>query len=156
MLLCVTAGVAISGGCGSKPALTLRTDPEPLARRLHLPSDVEFVRWIAVSPVHDTGWIPPKAEFYDVYAYIQLGPQGWMELQSSPGLTGLRATLALPKDLAARLIPADARSYWEPTSDGLRATGPAFDGARLAADPGTTVEIAIRVEMALLIRMRVE
>jgi hypothetical protein len=52
-------------GCRREPALQLRTDADPLVHRLKLPSRIGGVRWLAVSPNKDTGWIPPKIESYN-------------------------------------------------------------------------------------------
>src|SRR5262249_51048281 len=95
VLLGIFLGIVMSG-CQEEAGLTLRTDPEPLSRRLNLPRHIGSVRWVAVSPVRDTGWIPPKVEFYDVYGYIELDKEGWKELEKTAAQSGRRGTITIP------------------------------------------------------------
>lgn len=150
LLVIILASVV--SGCKDEASLRLRTDPEPLARRLKLPQHVGSVRWVAVSPVHDSGWVPQKTEFYDVYAYIELDDEGWTELENSEA--GRRATITLPEPVAALVIPPQSAEGDFQHSSGIRqADGPSFKP--LSAEAKTEVANAIRVGNALVVEMRV-
>jgi hypothetical protein len=142
-------------GCREKNTLTLRTDTEPLTKRLVLPKALRSVRWVAVSPVHDSGWVPPKTEFYDVYAYIELDDPAWTELEKSAGDARVRGTLVIPDPVAAVLIPPAAMAEFGPSDDGgRRAEGRSFNLA-VSDQARTDIEQAIRVGRALVVLMRV-
>lgn len=156
-LLIVAAALAgiILSGCGEKAGLELRTDPEPLTHRLNLPQRVGPVRWVSVSPVHDTGWVPPKVQFYDVYAYIELDEEAWNALEKSSAAPGVRDDIVIPEPVAAIVIPPAALGDFHPSSAGRRGEGPSFDTKSLSAEARTEVQKAIRVGGALVVEMRV-
>ena len=135
--------------------LTLRTDPEPLTRRLHLPAQIRAVRWVSVSPVRDTGGVPGPADFYDVYAYVELDADAWTSLEKSAGGLNARGVVTVPASVAAVLIPAEAIADFTPSDAAVRAEGPSFNPATLAAEPNTEVDTAVRIGGALVIQMRV-
>lgn len=134
--------------------MTLRTDTEPLTKRLVLPTAIHSARWVAVSPVHDSGWIPPKTEFYDVYAYIEFDEAAWAEMQKSAGDATSRGTLVIPETVATVLIPAAFMAQFSVSDGGRRAEGPSFNLA-VSDKEKTDVQGAIRVGGALVVLMRV-
>ena len=142
-------------GCKEEAGLTLRTDPEPLSRRLNLPQHIGSVRWVAVSPVHDTGWVPPKVEFYDVYGYIELDKEGWKELEKTAAQSGRRGTITIPAPVAALVIPQSAAGDFQQSSGTSQAEGLSFEPADLSSEAKTEVENAIRVGDALVVQMQV-
>ncbi len=140
---------ALLCGCGGNNIL-VRTDIAPLTRRLKLPEGVQSVRWIAVSPVHDTGFIPPSADYQDVYAYIPLEPSQWVELENVVGQKGAPASIEIPRSIVDVLFPAGASG-----ANQHRIEGPSFNPAKLVSDSKTEVFSAIRVNNALVVQMRV-
>jgi len=154
IIVAALAGTVLSG-CGEKAGLTLRTDPEPLTRRLNLPQRIGSVRWVSVSPVHDTGWVPHKVKFYDVYAYIELDDEAWKTLEKSSSAPGVRGEIVIPEPVAAIVIPSAALGGFQPSGAGRRGEGPSFDTKSLSTEAKTEVQAAIRVGQALVVEMRV-
>jgi hypothetical protein len=150
MALCILAL-----NCREGTVLTLRTDPEPLARRLHLPAQIRGVRWVAVSSVTDTGGVPGPVDFYDIYAYVEIGPEGWTELEHTAGRTAARGTVSIPEPVAAVLLPDAGRDAFTRSEAARRGEGPAFDPVALVADEKAEVAAAVRVGEALVVQMRV-
>jgi hypothetical protein len=152
LLICAFISLGlILGGCAGEAALTLRTDPGPLANRLNLPK-LQSVRWVAVSPVHDTGWIPPKIEFYYVYAYIDFDDGGWADLEKTAG-PSTPGSISLPERVATLLLPAVAAKEFTKENDTFEARGPSFNTSTLAAQPRNKVAAAIRIGSALVVQM---
>jgi hypothetical protein len=149
----VLAGFMLTA-CGSKK-LELRTDPEPLTKRLNLPKSIQSVRWVSVSPINDTGGVPGRSDFYDVYAYIQMGADGWQALDASAGGHGAQAAIDIPQAVAEVIVPKDAKGTFQQSAAGRHAEGASYNTASLATSDKTEVNKALRVGDALLIQMRV-
>jgi hypothetical protein len=151
----IFAGITLSislNDCAEKQAVTLRTDVEPLTKRLKLPGPIRAVRWVAVSPVHDTGWIPPKAEFYHVYAYIELDAGAWNQLAGFAGPSS-GDTITIPESVARELLPPAAMEEFKKLNDSRTASGSGFNSDVLAAEERTRVDKAVRVGDALVVMM---
>jgi hypothetical protein len=140
--------------CRERPPVTLRTDTEPLTKRIVLPKAIRSARWVAVSPVHDSGWVPPKTEFYDVYAYIEFDEAAWTEMQKSAGDARSRDTIVIPDRVATVLIPPASMAEFSSSDGGRRAEGPSFNLA-VSDKEKTDMQGAIRVGGALVVLMRV-
>jgi hypothetical protein len=150
-LLPVLTAVALNA-CGGHN-LELRTDPEPLTKRINLPKSIQSVRWVSVSPIHDTGGVPGRSDFYDVYAYIRMGSDAWPALAASAGTAG-HAAIDVPAAVAQVIIPNDAKGLFQQSGAEWRAEGDAFNPASLAANDKTEVNKAVRVGDGLLLQMR--
>lgn len=135
--------------------MTLRSETAPLTSRLHLPQNIQSVRWVAVSPVQDSGWIPPQADYYDVFAYIPLDAAQWAEMESFAASAGARGTIDVPEEVASILFPEGGAGFGQLSGKSRRVEGVAFDGSKLASNEKTEVNSAIRSGDALLIQMRV-
>lgn len=139
-------------GCHRQPKLQLRTDVDPLVKRLKLPTRPETVRWVAVSPNKDSGWIPPKTEFYTVYAYIELDDQSWAALSKTVGEPTARDTISLPRPVAEVLIPAAAMKTARQSDPDVQIDGTALNTSALPTDPKKTeVQKAIRLDKDLFL-----
>lgn len=138
-------GIALVA-CKKHPELQLRTDLAPLQRRLHLPGHVTSVRWVAVSPVKDSGWVPPKIEFYDVYAYLELSPEEWAAFQGVAGPPGTSVSFEIPREAAAVLRLS--------TGSAFHAEGPSFNPPAVSAGPKGDVIHCLRMKDALVIHFR--
>jgi hypothetical protein len=140
-------------GCRREAALQLRTDADPLVHRLKLPSRIGAVRWLAVSPNKDTGWIPPKIEFYNVYAYIELDDDAWVALSKTIGEPGGRDTFSLPRSVADVLIPASTMKSVKQSGSDAQIDGTSLHASALSSDPQKTeVQQAIRLDRVLIVR----
>ena len=145
--------LAVVCGCRRQTALQLRTDADPLIHRLKLPGKVGAVRWVAVSPNKDTGWIPPKIEFYNVYAYIELDDDAWVALGKIAGEPGGRDTFSLPRSVAEVLIPAPAMKNVKQTDSDVQIDGSSLNASALSSDPKKTeAQQAIRFDKALIVK----
>jgi hypothetical protein len=133
-------------GCRREAALQLRTDADPLVHRFKLPSRIGAVRWLAVSPNKDTGWIPPKIEFYNVYAYIELDDDAWVALGKTIGEPGGRDTFSLPRSVAEVVIPASTMKNMKQSGSDVQIDGTSLNASALSNEPKKTeVQQAIRV-----------
>src|ERR1700756_1310083 len=145
--------LAVLSGCRRQTTLQLRTDADPLLHRLKLPGKVGAVRWVAVSPNTDTGWIPPKTEFYNVFAYIELDDDAWVALGKLVGEPGGRDTLSMPRPVADLLIPAPARRSVKQTDTDVQVDGTSLNASALSSDPKKTeAHQAIRFDKALIVK----
>jgi hypothetical protein len=145
--------LAVLCGCRRQTALQLRTDADPLVHRLKLPGKVGAVRWVAVSPNKDTGWIPPKIEFYNVYAYIELDDDAWVALGKIVGESGGRDTFTLPRSVAEILIPAPTMKNVKQTDSDVQIDGASLNASALSSDPKKTEpQQAIRFDKALIVK----
>ncbi len=150
ILVCL---LAVLCGCRRQTALQLRTDADPLVHRLKLPGKVGAVRWVAVSPNKDTGWIPPKIEFYNVYAYVELDDDAWVALAKIVGEPGGRDTFSLPRSVAEVLIPAPTMKNVKQTDSDVQIDGTSLNASALSSDPKKTeVQQAIRSDKALIVK----
>jgi len=121
--------------------------------RLKLPSRIGAVRWLAVSPNKDTGWIPPKIEFYNVYAYIELDDDAWVALSKTIGEPGGRDTFSLPRSVADVLIPASTMKSVKQSGSDAQIDGTSLHASALSSDPQKTeVQQAIRLDRVLIVR----
>lgn len=145
----------ILGGCREKVALKLRTDPEPITRRLHLPKTIGPVRWVSASPVSDAAGLPARTDFFDVYAYIELDAGAWIELEKTAGGAGALGSIVIPEAAAALILPSNAVADFKSAKEGREAEGPLFNPASLAAEDKTEVQRAMRIGNALIVQMRV-
>ena len=143
------------GGCREKAALTLRTDAAPLTNRLNLPALSGPVRWVAYSPVDNSGLAPGRTDFYDLYAYLELDDATWSALEKKAGTPGAPDTIIIPQKVASTLLPSSAAPAFKTSGSGSEAQGPSFNAEALSSDQRTTVQKAIRVGTALLIQMEV-
>jgi hypothetical protein len=87
---------------------TLRTDVEPLARRLELPpTGLRQVRWVA-APEHEPDGcasVPePDARTF-LYAALELDDAAWATVVP-PGVDGARGSVDVPKKVADVVLPA--------------------------------------------------
>jgi hypothetical protein len=152
----VVAGLALSSGCKEKAGLKLRTDTEPLTRRLKIPaSAITSARWVAVSPVQDSGWVPPQADFYDVYAYITLDPSAWSGVDALASRGSSPETLEIPQPVGAVMFAGNFPAALKKLGEVSVAEGTAIDPERLTENDKTEVSKAVRVENALVLLMRV-
>lgn len=142
---CIPLGMA-PAGCKKHPELQLRTDAGPLQNRLRLPSHISSVRWVAVSPVKDSGWIPPKIEFYDIYAYLELNQDEWAAFQSLAGPPGATASFEIPE--------AAARALKLSMDTAFHAEGLSFTPESVSAGPKSDVIGCLRMKNALVIHFR--
>jgi hypothetical protein len=111
------------------------------------------VRWVAVSPNKDTGWIPPKIEFYNVYAYIELDDDAWVALGKIVGEPGGRVTFSLPRSVADVLMPAPTMKNVKQTDSDVQIDGASLNASALSSDPKKTeVQQAIRSDKALIVK----
>lgn len=150
ILVCL---LAVLCGCRRQTALQLRTDADPLVHRLKLPGKVGAVRWVAVSPNKDTGWIPPKIEFYNVYAYVELDDDAWVALAKIVGEPGGRDTFSLPRSVAEVLVPAPTMKNVKQTDSDVQIDGTSLNASALSSDPKKTeVQQAIRSDKALIVK----
>jgi hypothetical protein len=149
------AAVLLSSGCREKVPLKLRTDPAPLARRLQIPID-GAVRWVAQSPMHDTGGVPGRTDFYVLYAYIELSDRAWQGIRQTAGVSGSVDRIVLPHDVASLIIPPEAAGQFKSSDGGFEADGPSFKGDSLTSDSKTNIRKAVRVGKALVVQMETD
>ena len=156
MALVISLGMILNS-CGRKPTLTLRTDVEPLTRRLNLPKQIQNVRWVAVSPVQDTGSVPGRTDFYEVYAYLQMDEGEWATLNQTGGEPASRDAITIPEGAAKVIVPSTDAGNFKESEGGLRAEGQSFNAKNLvvAGDTKTEVQKAVRVGSALVLQMMV-
>jgi hypothetical protein len=142
-------------GCREKVTLTVRTDSAPLARRLKLPEAMGPVRWVSVSSVRDSGGVPGPADFYIIYASIELDKSAWTAMDQTAGPPGPAVSLTLPHEIAGLVIPPSSIKDLKSLGDDQQAEGPSFRVEALSADPKTEVQKAIRLGGALIVQMEV-
>jgi hypothetical protein len=150
LVLCLLTAIE---ACHRGAPLELRTDAGPLVNRLKLPSGVGAVRWVAVSPNKDTGWLPPRIEFYNVYAYIELDDAAWVALYKTIGEANGRDTLSLPSAVAKVLMPNSTMNNPGSSGSDVQIVGAALNASTLSNDPKKTeVQKAIRSDKALVVQ----
>lgn len=134
--------------------LAVRTDIEPLRRRLHLPEGPLSVRWVAVSPVLDSGLLPPRAEFYEMFAYVMCEAAALQDFTTRAGEPVGGATVVLPEAVAVAILPPDVPGGVQMVEKGRQVAGAAYSAEALSQSRKTWVHAAIRLGNALLITFR--
>lgn len=150
MLRAVTTGV-FSGlfmfAC-RQPRLVVRTDVEPIALRVQLPTSVRQVRWVSRPLVADNGCVPAHDSPYvvDVFA----APVATTEETSA------KTTQSIPYDVAQAILPSSLLARSRVAGGSLEVTGVSWDRRGASRNSTTAVDWGIVTPEGLVLSLSMQ
>lgn len=135
--------IALAGAAAcSRRSPAVRTDPEPILARVHLPTATRDVAWIA-EPVVSEGWIPAHDSPTRIHAFIA----GY----AGAGREGPKGRVEVPLRVANEILPASLRARGVVNGDTIELEGSLADKSALEQPEKAQVRQAVVTSEGLVL-----